>query len=84
MADGPDFVAAFERNCPHVRMKGEERAELYRLFYVAEQAARRDGMIEAGAAIVKAAPATILRREGSAIGHVFSLLLSSPPSPGWV
>ena len=36
------------------------------------------------AAIVKAAPATTLRREGSAIGYVFSLLLSSPPSPGWV
>lgn len=39
MTDPNQYLLAFERNCPHVRMTSDERQELMRLFNVAIHAA---------------------------------------------
>lgn len=47
MMDRDEFVRAFERNCPRVRMTDEERTELARLFAEAQKDARDLGHSQA-------------------------------------
>ena len=47
MMDRDEFVRAFERNCPRVRMTDEERLELARLFSETQKDAKDRGRSEA-------------------------------------
>ena len=47
MMDRDEFVRAFERNCPRVRMTDEERTELARLFAETQKDAKDHGRSEA-------------------------------------
>ena len=41
------YTRAFKNNCPHVRMLKDEEDELMRLFKVAQDESRQDGINEA-------------------------------------
>ena len=51
MIGASNILKAFERNCPCVRMTGEEREELRRLIWEAQKDAADEGRREAQTAV---------------------------------